>query len=104
MEAPNMSFYAIRTISEKNLVGLFFSESLPHLVVDVSKIASTENCEFVELPGGAIFWRDSGVSLPLQGGSEIPWDQSEMTEAWTAALRDQRLEWIPLLVSEDVVR
>ncbi|HVT54875.1 MAG TPA: hypothetical protein VHD34_02325 [Xanthobacteraceae bacterium] len=100
-----MSFYAVRTISEKSLVGLFFAESLPHLVVDVSRVASTENCEFFELAGGAIFWRDSGIAVPLrEGEGDIPWDRSEMTEGWASALHDPRLEWIPLLATEDVVR
>lgn len=100
-----MSLYLVRTISNRRLVGLFFAESLPRLVVDVSKAASTEDCEFVELGAGAVFWKNPETELPLKDAEvRLPWDKSEMTGNWREALRDTRIEWIPLLTTEDVVR
>jgi hypothetical protein len=96
-----MSFYAVRTSSERKLIGLFFAESLPHLVVDVSKVASTENCEFVELGGGGIVWRQERVPVPA---STLPWEKCELTESWQRALGDSALTWMPLLTTEDVTR
>lgn len=100
-----MAFYLVRTISNRRLVGLFYAESLPHLVVDTSKVASTEDLEFIELGGGAIFWKNFTVEIPMKSGDEvISWESSQITDNWHQALQDAEAEWIPLLTPEDIVR
>lgn len=96
-----MSFFAVRTISEPRLVGLFYVESLPHLVIEVAKAADTEDCEFLELPRGAIFWPGKEVSLPLK--AELPLQQSSVTENWQETLQDTSLEWKSILTPADRV-
>lgn len=99
-----MSFYAVRTIREKELVGLFFAESIPHLVVGVSKVDFSENCEFIELGGGAIFWKSARMQVPLRPQSGLSWKECEMTPGWKEALHASDAKWMPLLATEDVVR
>lgn len=99
-----MAFFLVRTISRKNLVGLFFAESLPHLVVDVSKVVNTEDCECAELPGGGIYWRSSNTRIPLEGGRNPPWERSEITPNWKKILEGGDMRWIPLLSTEDIAR
>lgn len=100
-----MAFYVVRTISNRRLVGFFYAESLPHLVVDTSRVASTEDLEFIELGGGAIFWRDFTAEIPMKSGqSHIRWDSNQLTDNWRQALEDPHAEWIPVLTPEDIVR
>jgi hypothetical protein len=99
-----MAIYLVRTISNRRLVGLFYAESLPHLVVDASRAASTEDLEFIELGGGAIFWKNSTIEIPMKNGGTIPWNDSQITDNWREALQDADAEWIPLLTPEDIVR
>lgn len=100
-----MALYLVRTISNRRLVGLFYAESLPHLVVDTSKVASTEDLEFMGLGGGAIFWKNFTVEIPVKSDDEgIPWESSQITDNWRQALQDADAEWIPLLTPEDIVR
>jgi hypothetical protein len=99
-----MSFYLVRTKSKRNLVGLFFAESLPHLVVDISKVADTEDCEYIELPGGGIYWKFGETRIPLKEGGSLPWERSEMTSHWTEALYARDALWLSLLTTEDVAR
>jgi hypothetical protein len=97
-----MGFYAVRKIREKQLVGLFYSESLPHLIVELSRMADTERCEFAELGGGALFWPAANVEIPLR--AELPLNQTRVTDSWRNALTDPTLEWMPLLTMADAGR
>ena len=97
-----MSLYLVRTKSKRDLVGIFFAEAIPRLVIEVSHVANTEDCEWLELPAGGIVWRPGRATVPVENEQDLHLDRGEITESWRKIFFARDVEWYSLLTPADV--
>ncbi|MCP1915898.1 hypothetical protein J2R96_008378 [Bradyrhizobium elkanii] len=94
-----MPIYLVRTIKNKDLVGIFAAPNVMELAFLIDEALDPDACEYQRLPPGGIMWEEKAVAIPIEPGdeaeddeeedegkSDIPWEGARFTEVWAMSV------------------
>ncbi|MGF6309933.1 hypothetical protein ABIB82_004070 [Bradyrhizobium sp. i1.8.4] len=91
-----MPIYLVRTIKERDLVGIFAAPNVMDLAFLIDEVLDPDRCEYQRLPSGGIVWDSRAVSVPIEAAGDdddpdedpenevlVPWGGARSTETWS---------------------
>jgi len=85
-----MPTYLVRTIRDRDLVGIFVARDTYELALIVDECTDPGSCEYQRMKTGGLMWTSPAIPIPIEMGEDddgsepdpVPWGAASLTESW----------------------
>ncbi|WP_038950364.1 hypothetical protein [Bradyrhizobium genomosp. III] len=85
-----MPAYLVRTIEERDLVGVFYAADVHELAYMLDEVLEPNYCEYTTIGPGGVIWEEPAIAIPVpkpkgdddDNSEGIPWKDARFTENW----------------------